>query len=174
MPQKKKNQDISPKSWPNLPQHLINKITAQPNLMQTISFSACLTKSWRSPSKKCSPAAKAQSPQLVEIERRGGGNGDDARPHRFAMAFHEAAPYPYGSRMRKERRHEDIHRPGEYFKGHSHGQVVVMAANKSDCYLWNPATQTTTFLPVWKEDHLDFKLCTLSSCRLHAGAMRWW
>ncbi|KAH6823622.1 hypothetical protein C2S53_006529 [Perilla frutescens var. hirtella] len=169
--QKKKNKLSNekpiPTSWPNLPQPLIKLIVAQPNLMQNITSFGCVTKTWRSPSKKCGRSNRW--PRLVEITAKERVEHlDNTRSHICAIKFHAVDPYPYWSRMRKE--YMPIsYCPGIYFKGHSQGHLVVMAANMSDCYLWEPSNRHTyTYLPVWNPN-LDFKLCTWSSPPKYRG-----
>ncbi|KAI3448219.1 hypothetical protein Pfo_004884 [Paulownia fortunei] len=150
----------NPNLWPNLPHQLIGLIARQPNLMQNITSFGCVTKSWRSPSRQCSPDGKSRWPQLVEINgKQRCEHQENARSHTIEISFHDEYPYPYCLYRRKRYKKWC---PGIYFKGHSHGQIVAMGYNMSDYYLWDPAGGSTRYLPPW-DPNLVFKTCILSS-----------
>ncbi|KAG8364165.1 hypothetical protein BUALT_Bualt19G0098700 [Buddleja alternifolia] len=146
----------SPNSWPNLPHHLIALIARQPNLMQNITSFGGVTKSWRSPSRQCSPNGKARWPRLVEIN--GKDHTKSPRSHVCEIKFHEEYPYCYYRR----RDWYNVRYPDLHFKGHSHGMIVVMEPASSNSYLWEPARRSTRYLPPWYHN-LPFKFSTLSS-----------
>ncbi|KAL2490925.1 putative F-box protein [Abeliophyllum distichum] len=51
---------------------------------------------------------------------------------------------------------------GYISRGHSHGQLVAMSGNLSECCLWEPAGKWTSYLPRW-DCNIPFKFATLSS-----------
>ncbi|KAK4428837.1 hypothetical protein Salat_1183600 [Sesamum alatum] len=149
----------NPKLWPNLPHQLIGMLARQPNLMQNITSFGGVIKSWRSASRQCySNDGKARWPQLVEItEEKGTEHQKSGRLHTIEISFHEEYPYCYYKRRSYKKWY-----PGMYFKGHSHGELVVMRENPADLYLWEPARECYRYLPAW-DPNLAFKMCTLSS-----------
>ncbi|EYU39100.1 hypothetical protein MIMGU_mgv1a025591mg [Erythranthe guttata] len=150
------NETQAPNTWPNLPHQLIAQIAIQPNLMQNITSFGCVIKTWRSTSWQCITNGKyPKIPQLVEIimarkKQRGEKNQENARSHTIAIPFHDEYPYPYYYKRRKSNKYNFCSHP-MYFKGHSHGHILVI-----------PAKETSRLLPEWNLD-LSFRTCTLSS-----------
>ncbi|CAI9764466.1 unnamed protein product [Fraxinus pennsylvanica] len=147
----------NPKPWPNLPPQLITLIAIQPSLMRKITALGGTTKSWRA-----APACyrkmddKPRMPLLVEI-----CSADDRRPqhsHKIEVSFHEKYFFFYCKRRSYQYRDRWI-----YFKGYSHGQLVAMNGDLSECTLWEPEGKyDTRCLPSW-DCNLPFKFATLSS-----------
>ncbi|KAL0361004.1 UNVERIFIED_CONTAM: hypothetical protein Sradi_3784900 [Sesamum radiatum] len=152
----------NPKLWPNLPHQLIGMLAREPNLMQNITSFGGVIKSWRSASRKCysnDSKARAQWPQLVEITGKKCTEHQkiSGRQHTIEISFHEEYPYCYYRRRSYKKCYPEI-----YFKGYSHGNLVVMGENTADLYLWEPARKCYRYLPAW-DPNLAFKMCTLSS-----------
>ncbi|KAL2232637.1 putative F-box protein At3g25750 [Sesamum indicum] len=151
----------NPKLWPNLPRQLIGMLAREPNLMQNITSFGGVIKSWRSASRQCysnDGKARARWPQLVEITgKKCTEHQKSGRQHSIEISFHEECPYSYYKRRSYKKWY-----PGIYFKGHSHGELVVMGENTADLCLWEPARGCYRYLPAW-DRNLAFKMCTLSS-----------
>ncbi|KAL0361003.1 UNVERIFIED_CONTAM: hypothetical protein Sradi_3784800 [Sesamum radiatum] len=160
-PSNAKQATPNPKLWPNLPHQLIGMLAREPNLMQNITSFGAVIKSWRSASRQCcSIDGKARLPQLVEITRKKCiEHQKSGRRHAIEISFHEERPCPYWYYKRKS--HKKWY-PGIYFKGHSHGELVVMQGNMRELYLLEPAEQSWRCLPTWNPNRA-FKTCTLSS-----------
>ncbi|KAL8027562.1 hypothetical protein ABFX02_14G103300 [Erythranthe guttata] len=170
VPSEKKATPISnpPNTWPNLPHQLIAQIAIHPNLMQNITSFGCVIKTWRSTSRQCFTNGKyPKQAKLVEItipgKKRSEQNQEHARSHTIDIPFHDEYPYPYYYKRGKSLKN-NFCSPPMYFKGHSHGQVVVIINHQGpdNCRMWEPAKETTRFFPDWNPD-LSFRTCTLSS-----------
>ncbi|KAG8364166.1 hypothetical protein BUALT_Bualt19G0098800 [Buddleja alternifolia] len=123
--------------------------------MQNITSFGGVTKSWRLPSRQCSPNGKARWPRLIELNR----NTKSPRTYLLEIKFPK---YPYGY-YRKEYLYKNRHLyPGVHFKGHSHGTMIVMGPGLSGCYLWQPDRTSWRYLPQW-DHNLPIKFSTLSS-----------
>ncbi|KAL7082546.1 hypothetical protein ACP275_14G105400 [Erythranthe tilingii] len=170
VPSEKQATPIStpPNTWPNLPQQLIAQIAIHPILMQNITSFGCVIKTWRSTSRQCIANGKyPKQPQLVEIitagKKRGEKNQEHARSHTIDIAFHEEYPYaPYYLYRRKPYKNFFCSHP-MYFKGHSHGHILVITNAGADNFrMWEPAKRTSRCLPDWNPN-FSFRTCTLSS-----------
>ncbi|KAL0438974.1 UNVERIFIED_CONTAM: hypothetical protein Slati_2380400 [Sesamum latifolium] len=159
-PSNAKQATPNPNLWPNLPHQLIGMLAREPNLMQNITSFGGVMKSWRSASRQCySNNGKARLPQLIEItSKKCIEHQKSRRCHTIEISFHEEYPYPYWYYKRKCKKWY----PGIYFKGHSHGELVVMGENTADLYLLEPARRCYRYLPAW-DPNLAFRKCTLSS-----------
>ncbi|KAK4390492.1 hypothetical protein Sango_2112500 [Sesamum angolense] len=162
-PSNAKQATPNPNLWPNLPHQLIGMLAREPNLMQNITSFGGVIKTWRSASRQCySNDSKARLPQLVEITgKKCTEHLNSGRSHTIEISFHEEYPYEYWHWYYREKSYKKWY-PGIYFKGHSHGELVVMGGNTPDLYLWEPARQCCRNLPAW-DPNLAFKRCTLSS-----------
>ncbi|PIN17674.1 hypothetical protein CDL12_09663 [Handroanthus impetiginosus] len=150
-----KNQPTpNPKPRPNLPHNLISPISRQHNLMQNVTSSGYVTKSWRSPPKKCKNSQTW--PYLAEINAQ--NLQRNAFSHTIEIAFHGFYNFPICKR-RSDKRYDSR---GIYFEGHSNGQIFAIEVNFSYCCMSEPAKRCTRFLPSLDKNRV-FKSCTLSS-----------
>ncbi|KAL0314954.1 UNVERIFIED_CONTAM: hypothetical protein Sangu_2339800 [Sesamum angustifolium] len=126
-PSNAKQATPNPNLWPNLPHQLIGMLAREPNLMQNITSFGGVIKSWRSASRQCySNDGKARLPQLVEITgKKCTEHLNSGRSHTIEISFHEEYPYQYWYWYYKTKSYKKWY-PGIYFKGHSHGELVVM------------------------------------------------
>ncbi|XP_012835330.1 PREDICTED: uncharacterized protein LOC105956054 [Erythranthe guttata] len=169
VPSEKQATPISnpPNTWPNLPHQLIAQIAIHLNLMENITSFGCVIKTWRSTSRQCIANGKyPKQPQLVEIiitgKKRGEKNQERGRSHTIDIPFHDKYPYPYYYKKRKSPKNNFCSHP-MYFKGHSHGHVVVVLnEGPSNFCLWEPAKTSALGLLGWNTN-FPFRTCTLSS-----------
>ncbi|KAG8368581.1 hypothetical protein BUALT_Bualt15G0060400 [Buddleja alternifolia] len=156
----------SPRPWPNLPHQLITLISRQRTLMQNITSVGCVTKSWRSSPTRCRPDGEPRHLQLVEITGKKSPKNTN-KTHTIDLWFHSENYSWYDKKRILSYRRPP---PRICIMGHSHGYIVAMETDLSECCLWELSTfgmylgrwRYGYYLPPW-DVNLPFKIATLSS-----------